>query len=463
MGRSSSTTLLFFALLITQLSLARAVVSVGGGGNGDWSKGPWNGGPEPNTLGLSFGSDWFQPTIDGTPQSHTPGSMAAVVDLNQASVQGPGVYTSIGPLARTAKIYTYLAANETGGLGVLQTGMPTISPREDPFFGVLEFALSEDGDGTYRVGVKFNNMIKVIKFSNANTIISEFKVNTLGLQDYKGRGAVMACNSTCLPSHGCNSKTRGTGISTELWGLVAHSDRTALVVKVIDRVWFQLYSDDGTLLQNVDLNLWGYPQSNILSETGKLKYGYAFMANYYSGGFPYQVYYAYYHSSEGGCDHQGEQLIIVDPTNWKSCSSGRPNWKTSDSATDVAVALAWGGSHSFARRLAKVKSGYSDQINEDIIALAILDTPFQRSPKYPGKGGIELLGPHNGQVAPTYWFPDGYTQTLMGDWVYPEGGWNGVAVPYYYLVGCYSQQVDSGFVAFLVVIRGDHVRGVPLS
>ena len=462
----SAALIILQVLFVAQGVVPSSGVAVGGGGNGDLSKGPWAGGPEPGTLGLSYPAPWFQPTIDGAPKSQTLGSMDPVVDLSQSSVTGPGVYTSIGPLARTAKIYTYVANADAGGVGVLQTGMPTICPREDPFFGALEVAMSEDDD-TYRVGVKFNNYIKVIKFANDNSIISEFKVNTLGLQDYNNRGATLACNSSCLPMHGCNSKTRGTGISTELWGLVAHANNAAVVIKVLDRVWFQLYSDDGTLLQNVNLNLWGYPQSNVLSEPGKLIYGYANYANAYSGGgFPYKVYFAYFHASEGGCDHQGEQLLIVDPTNWKACAAGRLNWKTATTATDVAVALAWAGSHSFARRLVKVKTGWS--LGGDIIALAVLDYPYQRSPQYPGKGGIELLGPHNGQVASTYWFPDGYTQTLMGDWVYPEAGWNGsAALPEYLILGSYSQQycptyltngACGGFAAWFVIVRGNYVR-----
>ncbi len=195
-------------------------------------------------LWASLRGGW-QPTIDGEPVPHDAGAKGPEFDLSQPNVVGRGVYTNVGAIGRRAKIFSYDAAESAGGLGIVENGMPSMAPGEYPFYGWLDMAFSEDNDGTYRVGVKYNNYMKVIKFNAADhTVISEFRINTLGMQDYKRQMLSIHCDSVCLPEHGCDTKVWGTGLVTDLWGLVAHNDSAAVVIRVLDRAWFQLYADN---------------------------------------------------------------------------------------------------------------------------------------------------------------------------------------------------------------------------
>ncbi len=129
----------------------------------------------------------------------------------------------------------------------------------------------------------------------------------------------------------------------------------------------------------------------------------------------------------------------------------------------------WAGSHSYARRLVKVTRTPSySLLPGDIVGLTIVDwgtQPLVGSyyPVYPNKGGIEIMFPRSGQIAPTYWFDDGWTETLMGDWVKPDS-WNGTVRPYT-LIGSYAQNYCTeeaqglcSFTAWLVVIDWQFVR-----
>jgi len=387
--------------LLLVLWEAAEVAGVGGGGNSAANKpDEWNGGPMPNTIGETL--PIFQPKVTAGPMPNTPGSMGAVIDLKTPPLTGgPGNYSYVSPIGQRAKIMTYTAPSNTQGLGYFQTGMPTLLPvYDDPWYGVVELALSQEDD-TYQVGVKYNDVIKILKFDADDNLVYEFEVNTLGMVDSGSCGFLRYCNATCTVGAGCYNDpilTRVSGPCTDLWGLVAHWNATALGLKVADRVWFQYYDTSGTLLQNVQLNVWDYPPSEVLSEPGQLNYGYAYFANAFSGGgFPnYRVYYAYFHNSEGSCQHEGEALIIVDPTNWKACEANYGNYHGTVYG-NVAVALTWLGSHSFARRLGKVKTG-DPVLTEDLIALAVLDVPYGNNPNdpqqkqpYPGKGGLMMV------------------------------------------------------------------------
>jgi hypothetical protein len=133
----------------------KAVLPVEGGGNGGTEQrnhGPWNGGPEPGSVGLSLRI--WQPVIDGTAivQTSSMGTMDTTIDLSSTTrTSGTmGNYTKVGVLGQKAKIYTYKANPNTGGVGDLVTGMPTFWPQEDPFYGPTELAISTDGDGSFR-------------------------------------------------------------------------------------------------------------------------------------------------------------------------------------------------------------------------------------------------------------------------------------------------------------------------
>lgn len=75
------------------------------------------------------------------------------------------------------------------------------------------------------------------------------------------------------------------------------------------------------------------------------------------------------------------------------------------------------------------------------------------------------MAPLYSELSATYWFPNGFTQTVIGDFVYPEGGWNGNPTPYFHLVGSYAQQVcwdgnqnSCGFTGWLIVLDASHYQ-----